>query len=47
MAFVTSLILVQGVIALVGLASALGEGRVSEAIVGMLKDVSPGRPGRC
>jgi YihY family inner membrane protein len=45
MAFVTALILVQGVIALVGLASALDEGRVSEAIVGMLQDVFPGPAG--
>jgi len=45
MAFATSLILVQGVIALVGLASAIGEGRVSDAIVGMLKDVFPGPAG--
>ena len=45
MAFVTALILVQGVIALVGLASALGEGRFSDAIVGMLKDVFPGAAG--
>jgi YihY family inner membrane protein len=45
MAFATALILVQGVIALVGLASALDEGRVSEAIVGMLKDVFPGPAG--
>lgn len=45
MAFVTSLILVQGVIALVGLASAIGEGRVSDTIVGMLKDVFPGPAG--
>ena len=45
MAFLTSLILVQGVIALVGLASALGSGRVSEAIVGMLKEVFPGPAG--
>jgi YihY family inner membrane protein len=45
MAFATALILVQGVIALVGLASALGEGRVSEAIVGMLKDIFPGPAG--
>src|SRR4029453_19493426 len=34
-AFATTLILVQGVIALVGLASAIGRGRVSDAIVGM------------
>jgi YihY family inner membrane protein len=46
MAFVTALILVQGVIALVGLASALDEGRVSGAIVGMLKDVFPGPAGQ-
>jgi YihY family inner membrane protein len=45
MAFLTALILVQGVIALVGLASALDEGRVSQAIVGMLKDVFPGPAG--
>ena len=45
MAFVTSLILVQGVIALVGLASVLGAGRVSDAIVGMLQDVFPGPAG--
>jgi YihY family inner membrane protein len=45
MAFVTALILVQGVIALVGLASALDEGRVSEAIVGMLKAIFPGPAG--
>lgn len=45
MAFATSLILVQGVIALVGLASAIGNGRVSDAIVGMLQDVFPGPAG--
>lgn len=45
MAFVTALILVQGVIALVGLASALGKGRVSDAIVGMLQDIFPGPAG--
>jgi YihY family inner membrane protein len=45
MAFVTALILVQGVIALVGLASALGKGRISEAIVGMFKDLFPGPAG--
>ena len=45
MAFATALILVQGLIALVGLASALGEGRVSEAIVGMVRDVFPGPAG--
>ena len=45
MAFVTSLILVQGVIALVGLASVVGSGRVSHAIVGMLQDVFPGPAG--
>jgi YihY family inner membrane protein len=45
MAFATSLILVQGVIALVGLASAIGEGRISDAIVGMLKDLFPGPAG--
>jgi YihY family inner membrane protein len=45
MAFATSLILVQGVIALVGLASAIGEGRISDAIVGMLRDIFPGPAG--
>ena len=45
MAFATSLILVQAVIALLGLASVLGAGRVSDAIVGMLKDVFPGPAG--
>jgi YihY family inner membrane protein len=45
MAFATALILVQGVIALVGLASAIGEGRISDAIVGMLRDVFPGPAG--
>jgi YihY family inner membrane protein len=45
MAFVTSLIMVQGVIALVGLASVLGSGKVSDAIVGMLKEVFPGPAG--
>ena len=45
MAFATALILVQGVVALVGLASALDEGRLSEAIVGMLHDVFPGPAG--
>jgi len=45
MAFATSLILVQAVIALLGLASVLGAGRVSDAIVGMLQDVFPGPAG--
>lgn len=45
MAFLTALILVQAVIALVGLASALGSGRVSETIVGMLQEVFPGPAG--
>jgi YihY family inner membrane protein len=45
MAFATSLILVQGLIAIVGLASALGEGRISDAIVAMLRDVFPGPAG--
>ena len=45
MAFVTSLILVQGVIALVGFASVLGSGGVSDAIVGMLQEVFPGPAG--
>jgi YihY family inner membrane protein len=45
MAFATALILVQGLIALVGLASAMGEGRISDAIVGMVRDVFPGPAG--
>jgi YihY family inner membrane protein len=45
MAFATALILVQGLIALVGLASAIGEGRISDAIVGMVRDVFPGPAG--
>jgi YihY family inner membrane protein len=45
MAIATALILVQGLIALVGLASALDEGRLSESIVGMLKDLFPGPAG--
>jgi YihY family inner membrane protein len=45
MAFATSLILVQAVIALLGLASVLGAGRVSDAIVAMLQDVFPGPAG--
>jgi len=45
MAFLTALILVQAVIALVGLASALGSGQVSDAIVGMLQEVFPGPAG--
>lgn len=45
MAFATSLILVQAVIALLGLASVLGAGRVSDAIVGMLQDIFPGPAG--
>jgi YihY family inner membrane protein len=45
MAFATSLILIQGLIALVGLASALDKGRVSDAIVAMLHDVFPGPAG--
>ncbi|HEX6580274.1 MAG TPA: YihY/virulence factor BrkB family protein [Actinomycetota bacterium] len=45
MAFATSLILVQSVIALLGLASVLGAGRLSDTIVGMLQDVFPGPAG--
>jgi YihY family inner membrane protein len=46
MAFATSLIIVQAVIALVGLASALGEGRMSKALVDMLREIFPGPAGR-
>ena len=45
MAFVGALILVQGVIALVGLASVVGSGGISKAIVGMLQDLFPGPAG--
>jgi len=45
MAFVTSLILVQGVIALVGLGSTLDEGLVSNAIVSTLREIFPGPAG--
>jgi YihY family inner membrane protein len=45
MAFATSLILIQGLVALVGLAGALDKGRVSDAIVAMLQDIFPGPAG--
>jgi YihY family inner membrane protein len=45
MAFIGALILVQGVIALVGLASVVGSGGISKAIVGMLQDLFPGPAG--
>jgi uncharacterized BrkB/YihY/UPF0761 family membrane protein len=41
LAFVTSLVLVQGLIALVGLATALGQGRISDAIVRAIEAAAP------
>ncbi|MDQ1522008.1 MAG: hypothetical protein QOI55_3081 [Actinomycetota bacterium] len=46
LAYVTSLVLVQAIIALVGLASALGRGGVSNVIVRTLKAAVPGPGGR-
>jgi YihY family inner membrane protein len=45
LAFMTSLVLVQGVIAFVGLASALGGTRVSEVIVNAIRGTAPGPAG--
>jgi YihY family inner membrane protein len=45
LAFMTSLVLVQGVIAVVGLASAAGGTRVSEVIVSAIKSAVPGPAG--
>jgi YihY family inner membrane protein len=46
MAYVTSLVLLQGIIALVGLASALGRGGLSNVIVRTLQAAAPGPAGR-
>jgi YihY family inner membrane protein len=46
MAFVTSLVIVQGLIALVGLATALGQGRISDAIVRAIEAAAPGPAGQ-
>jgi YihY family inner membrane protein len=46
LAFVTSLVLVQGLIALVGLATALGQGRISDAIVRAIEAAAPGPAGQ-
>src|SRR5919197_1479841 len=46
MAFLTILVFVQGVIAAVGIASALGAGTLSNAIVTVLQSVVPGPAGR-
>lgn len=46
MAFLLSLLLVQGTIAVVGLASALGSGRLSHGIVTAVHDLAPGPAGR-
>ena len=46
LAFAVTLVVVQGLIALVGLASALGEGQISSLIVRSLQSASPGPSGR-
>jgi YihY family inner membrane protein len=46
MAFLVSLVFVQGVIAAVGIASALGAGTLSAAIVKVLQTIVPGPAGR-
>jgi YihY family inner membrane protein len=46
MAFLTSLVLVQGTIALVGLASALGTREVARGIVTAIHEIAPGPSGR-
>jgi YihY family inner membrane protein len=46
MAYVTSLVLLQGIIALVGLASALGRGGLSNVIVRTLEAAAPGPAGK-
>ena len=45
LAFMTSLVLVQGIIALVGLAAALGNSDVGDAIVRAIDDAVPGPAG--
>ena len=45
MAFISELVLVQGIIALVGLASLLHEGGVSDVIVRTMKEAAPGPAG--
>jgi YihY family inner membrane protein len=45
MAFATSLLFIEGVIALIGLASAMGSGRSSDFIVTMLQKIVPGPAG--
>jgi YihY family inner membrane protein len=46
LAFMSMLIVIQGLIAVIGLASALGQGSLSRAIVDSLKSVAPGPAGR-
>jgi YihY family inner membrane protein len=46
MAFVTSLVIVQGLIALVGLATALGHGGISDAIARAIEAAAPGPAGQ-
>src|SRR5690348_5611100 len=46
LAYVTALVLVQAIIALVGLASALGRGGASNVIVRTLKAAAPGPAGK-
>ena len=45
LAFATGLVLLQGIIAVVGLASALGKGRASDVIVGTIRATVPGPAG--
>ena len=46
MAFLMALVFVQGIIAVVGLASALGNRQLSRGIVTAIRDVAPGPAGR-
>lgn len=46
LAFLTALVLVQGVVALVGLASAVGQGRISATVVATVQRAVPGPAGR-
>jgi YihY family inner membrane protein len=46
LAFVSLLIIIQGLVTVIGLASALGQGRLSEMIVDTLRAASPGPAGK-
>jgi YihY family inner membrane protein len=46
LAFVSLLIVIQGLVTVIGLASALGQGRLSEMIVDTLRAASPGPAGK-